>query len=159
MNFKQQWDWQLNYIDDVKNIIKKLLPKIVNIKEAEPDDDLNHATDYKIKIDSGDIAIRIRRETKYRDITIRAFNGGHKTEIDKLRDGNCDWYLYIWTQNNKIVEWTFLDINKMRIAGLFENSRKITMNKDGRTGFIVYNVHELSKIGAVVAHHKNGTDK
>lgn len=155
MNFKEQWNWQLNYVDNIKDIIKSLLPKIVNVKVAEPDDDLNRATDYKIKINSGDIAVRIRRDTNFRDITIRAFNNGHKTELDKIREGYCDWYLYIWTQNNRIVEWIFLDVNLMRASGLFNNDRKVTMNKDNCTGFIIYTIYELSNInGAIVAHYK-----
>jgi len=155
MNFKEQWNWQLNYVDNIKDIIKSLLPKIVNVKVAEPDDDLNRATDYKIKINSGDIAVRIRRDTNFRDITIRAFNNGHKTELDKIREGYCDWYLYIWTQNNRIVEWIFLDVNLMRASGLFNNDRKVTMNKDNCTGFIIYTIYELSNInGAIVANYK-----
>ena len=123
------------------------LDSLGNVSEEMPE--------LSFKINSGDIAVRIRRDTNFRDITIRAFNNGHKTELDKIREGYCDWYLYIWTQNNRIVEWIFLDVNLIRASGLFNNDRKVTMNKDNCTGFIIYTIYELSNInGAIVAHYK-----
>ena len=149
--FKYNWDWQLQHIEQIKQILKKQAMHIVKVEIASPENDMQHATDLEIQIKGGSVAVRIRRDIPYRDITIRAKNGNSKTEIHKLREGYADWYLYAWTIENKIVEWVLLDINIMRLNKLFDETRPIIMNKDGYTGFITYSLPELNKIGAIVA--------
>ncbi|MDI9482699.1 MAG: hypothetical protein QM315_05905 [Bacillota bacterium] len=150
--FKQNWDWQLAYIEQVKQILKSQAMHIVNIEIASPEEDMKQSTDLKIKITAGDVAVRIRRDNiKYRDLTIRAKNGNSRTEIHKLRDGFGDWYLYAWTIGGKITEWILVDIGIMRLNDLFAETRPITMNKDGYTGFVTYPIQELQRYGAVVA--------
>lgn len=150
-SFKYNWDWQLQHIEQIKQILKKQAMHIVKIEIASPENDMQHATDLEIQIKGGSVAVRIRRDIPYRDITIRAKNGNSNTEIHKLREGYADWYLYAWTIENKIVEWALLDINIMRLNKLFDETRPIIMNKDGYTGFVTYSLPELNKIGAIVA--------
>ena len=150
-SFKYNWDWQLQHIDQIKTIIKSQAMHIIKVEISTPENDMKYATDLEIQITGGSVAVRIRRDIQWRDITIRAKNGNSKTEIHKLREGYADWYLYAWTMENKIVEWVLLDINIMRINKLFDETRPIIMNKDGYTGFITYSLPELNKIGAIVA--------
>lgn len=140
----------------IKNILKSNAMYIIDIEVATPEDDMKHSTDLKIKVSSGDIAVRIRRPgyTVFHDLTIRAYSNGYDTEIHKLRKGFADWYLYAWTDNNnKICDWWLIDIRIMRNSGLLSESRKIKMNKDGRTGFISYSLAELISCGALVSRH------
>ena len=88
--FDKNWDWQLNLMDDIKEILRKQAMYIVDIQIANEEDDMKYSTDLKIKITAGDVAVRIRRDTSFRDFTIRAKNGNSKTEIHKLREGYCD---------------------------------------------------------------------
>jgi hypothetical protein len=150
--FKDDFKWQSKYINDVKAILKSQAMKIVNVEVATPEEDMKHATDFKIKITAGDVAVRIRRDNcRYRDLTIRAYNKGYKTEIHKLREGYGDWYLYAWTSGNSISEWMLIDLNVMRNNDCFSEDRPIRMNKDGNTGFISYPLSELKDIKAIVA--------
>lgn len=149
--FDINWNWQLAHMDDIKAILKSQAMHIVDIQIASPDEDLKQSTDLKIKITTGDVAVRIRRDIPWRDLTIRAKNGNSKTELHKLRDGYCDWYLYLWTEDDKIVEWVFIDINKMREADMFSDQRSVKMNKDGYTGFIKYTIQELENNNCIIA--------
>ncbi len=146
MTFEENWNWQLRYLDDIKNILKEQLINFVKIEIANPKEDMEQATDLKIEVTGGNVGVRIRRDTSFRDFTIRAYKNGNRTEIDKLREGYCNWYLYCWTRNDKITDWILLDINKMREKGLLDTTRNIKMNTDGKTGFYIYALEELEDI-------------
>lgn len=149
--FQNNFDWQLQYMEQIEAIIKSQAMHIIKVEIASPEDDMQHATDLDIKIVGGRVAVRIRRDTLYRDLTIRAVNNGSRTEIHKLRDGYADWYLYAWTIGDKIAEWVLVDISIMRLNNCFTKKRSITMNRDGRTGFVTYSIKELQKYNAIVA--------
>lgn len=151
--FEKNWDWQLKLMDDIKSILKSQSMYIVDIQIATEEEDKKYSTDLKVKITAGDVAVRIRRDTIYRDFTIRAKSGTNKTEIHKLREGYGDWYLYLWTKEDKISEWILVDINKMRAANLFSEQRQVRMNKDGYTGFVSYTIDELEYHGCIVSKH------
>ena len=155
MTFQTNWDWQLKQMEDIKDILKSQAIYIIDIEVSTPEEDMKQSTDLKITITTGDIAVRIRRDIPWRELTIRAFSGGNKTEIHKLRAGYGDWYLYLWTVKNKISEWILVDINKMREAGLLSEQRPIIMNKDGYTGFVKYTIPELEYHGCLVARNNN----
>lgn len=149
--FNKNWDWQLQYIEQVKEIIRSQATHIVNIEIASAENDMEHATDLEVRVTGGNIAVRIRRDIPWRDLTIRAKNGNARTEIHKLRDGYADWYLYAWTTENNISDWLLIDLNAMRSKGCFDESRPVIMNKDGYTGFVKYSLPELKSYNAIVA--------
>jgi hypothetical protein len=154
MEFKQNWAFSETYMPDIKAILKRNAMHIVTVDIAPDEDDMKRSTDLKIRVSSGDVAVRIRRASynpRYRDLTIRAKNGNAKTEIHKLREGYADWYLYLWTDDFGICDWVLVDIHRMRESGLLNESRPVKMNKDGYTGFCCYPVDELQSIGAIVA--------
>ena len=156
MTFQKNFEWQGKFIDEIKRILKSQAMHIVNIEIATPEEDMKKSTDYKIKITSGDVAVRLRRAYySFRDLTIRAINGNSKTEIHKLREGYADWYLYGWTNDCYISEWMLLDINKMREHDAFSESRPIIMNNDNYTGFVTYSIPELEEMDAVVTKQIN----
>lgn len=152
-DFKNNWAFSETHMPEIKDILKRNAMHIVNIVVAEPEDDIKHSTDLKIKITSGDVAVRIRRANKdFRDLTIRAKNGNSKTEIHKIREGFADWYLYLWTNDlNRVCDWILVNVGIMRSCDMFSDKRKIIMNKDGYTGFVAYSINELDKCGALVA--------
>ena len=151
MTFQKNWYWQLEYMDDVKQILKNQSMKIVNVEIASPEEDMKECTDMKIRITAGDVSVRLRRENcKYRDLTIRAYNRGYPTEIDKLRKGYGDWYLYGWLSNKSITEWMLVDINILRDNECFNKTRHIKMNEDN-TGFISISISEIKYHNAIVA--------
>lgn len=151
--FRDNWNYSESKMEQVKSILKENAMNIVQIEVASPEDDMKHSTDLKVKVTSGDIAVRVRRPYQnYRDLTIRAFNKGLKTEIHKLRDGYCDWYLYAWeNQFGKLKEWMLININILRNSGLLDMNRPVKMNKDGATGFVSFSIRELEGINSVAA--------
>ena len=60
--FNKNWDWQLQYIEQVKEIIRSQAMHIVNIEIASTENDLEHATDLEVHVTGGNIAVRIRRD-------------------------------------------------------------------------------------------------
>lgn len=88
--FDANWNWQSSFIEDVKTILKSQAMHIIDIQVATPEEDMKQATDLKIKITAGDVAVRIRRNIPWRELTIRAKSGNSKTEIHKLREGYGD---------------------------------------------------------------------
>ncbi|MCP4142520.1 MAG: hypothetical protein GY755_19960 [Chloroflexi bacterium] len=153
--FKKNWDYSESRIDQVKMILQSHAMHIVSIDVATPDADMKQSTDLVVAVKAGSVAVRIRRPYQhYRDLTIRAYCGGKKTEVHKIREGFCKWYLYAWEGKGGILsEWILVDIDKMRSSGLVYQDKKIKMNKDGYTGFINYSLQELSNIDAIVARN------
>ena len=149
--FRNNWIFSEQHIGEVKKILKSQAMHIVNSEVATPEDDMKHSTDLKVTVTAGDIAVRIRRDTGFRDLTIRAKSGNARTEIHKLRDGFAQWYLYAWTKNGKISEWILVSIEAMRTAGLLSESRPVKMNTDNYTGFVCYQFWELESANALVA--------
>lgn len=151
--FDKYWDFSQSHLTDISKVLQSNLDKIVKIEIASREDDLKHSTDLKIKIQAGDVAVRIRNNIPWRELTIRAYSNGYKTEIDKLKEGHADWYLYLWTDcSDKICDWILVDIQKMRDGNLFNIDKEVRMNRDG-TGWIAYTQDELNQVNAIIARH------
>jgi len=133
----------------VTTILRQNLGRIIKINVAEPEDDMQRATDMTIQVQGGAVAVRYRRgDCKYRDFTVRSYNNGLRTEIDKLRDGFGDWYLYCWDGDGGI-DWMLVDLQLVRTAGLLEG-RITKMNADGHTGFVVIPLMELNASDCII---------
>jgi hypothetical protein len=151
MSFESNWYFAEKHMNAIRDILQKNACYIVRVDVATPDEDMKQSTDLKVTVKAGAVAVRVRRKDKrFRDVTIRAYKNGNKTEIHKLRDGYGDWYLYAWELESGALEWVLLDIGKMRNAGLFGEKRPIIMNKDGQSGFVAYSIDEIKKAGALV---------
>jgi hypothetical protein len=115
---------------------------------------MKQATDFVASVKGGTIAVRIRRNvaSHYRDLTVRSKRlNGRETELQKIKNGYADFYLYIWTFNDNILDWWLVDVGKMRTSGILEKSRPERWNKDKGSAFVWFTKPELQSIGALVA--------
>ena len=113
----------------------------VRVIKSSQTEDQEKAFDMKFASD-GSIAIRSRRIAfnKYKDITLRSQSPhDHKTEVDKLKEGFGQVYIYGWEYGK---DWIFFDIEGLRKYKLLEIQRKQFKNEDGHK-FISIKVHEL----------------
>ena len=153
-----QWQndkgWADNYFTSIRNVIYKVTCQIVKIEVAPDQEDKENATDYKITLETGNIACRVRRPScKYRDLTIRATRtSGSKTELEKIREGYARWYLYAWAKDgNTFDAWIFVDLDKLRESGLLEQKHGVISNPDGKTGFIALSLNDLFLNNCIIA--------
>ncbi len=108
-----------------------------------------------VQVSGGSVALRAREPScQFRDFTIRTRSRyGYETEIDKLRKGFCDWYLYGWGDGiDTILEYILVDLDKVRNLELLEMQIwKIGRNTDG-TEFIIIPVGILLDCECIVAY-------
>lgn len=137
-------EWANRYNEGIKEILKENLMHVISINIAPDAKDMKCATDLIISVNGGDVATRIRRaKYSFRDFTVRSISKHNlKTELNKLREGFANWYLYLWTTDTSIDEWVLIDLNLVRKSGLLNDGRKSTINKD-KTGFIAIKLWEL----------------
>jgi hypothetical protein len=132
---------------------------IFSISQSSEEQDMKEGFDYFLSFNKVNIAVRNRGYyylDKFGDFTIRSrsMNGG-KTEIDKIREGCGDIYLYVW-QNKKgtnLHTYLLIDLNKFRDSGLADKDKKYVKNTDG-TCFFSYTIQELYRADCVLALNK-----
>lgn len=151
----QDWMWSDGYLSEIRRILAINAFHLLDFEVAAGDADLKRATDMLIKV-SGEkaIAVRLRRPYyNYRDLTIRAERAsGVATELEKLRQGYGDYYLYGWIHDDKYIgEWMLVDLHRLRASGLLDRSWVLRRNKDGRTAFIAIPHTILREHNCIVA--------
>jgi hypothetical protein len=152
--FAHDWRWQGQFTDQVRSILSKYLDRIIQIDVAPPDEDLHQATDFTFIIQGSSVAVRIRRkgyQQQHGDWTIRAWrSNGKPTELQKIKEGFANFYLYCWTDNDRILSWWLIDLEKVRRCGILERTYPVIKNKDGNTGFIAIPLYELLECEAIL---------
>lgn len=161
MHRTNSFDYEKSLRNRVTEILRRHVAEIVEFKEADEEQDTKQATDFVVVAKAKSIAVRVRRPTStsnasrgkvYRDLTIRTRSAGKgETEIDKLRKGWGDMYLYCWeNQSGQLQEYMIVDIHKLRAAGLLDPKeiREIP-NGDG-TYFYPINLERLRKAGCII---------
>ena len=147
------WEWSDAHLEEVIDILKANSMHMLSIKLATPDEDMSRSTDLVMTVEGGNVAVRVRRQkyhSTFRDLTIRAWrSSGVKTELQKIIDGFGRWYLYAWADDNGIIDWLLVDLNKLRGSDLFD--RPYIINKDNTTGFIAIKDSELKEAGCLIA--------
>lgn len=140
------------YLESFKEILKRNSMHFLSLEVSNSEKDTQEATDMIIKIEGGDVALRVRNSNlKYRDFTIRSRSKyGGKTELDKLKEGFGDWYLYGWGAGGNVNEYVLIDLDKVRSFKLLDIDRNNISNGDGTT-FINIEIGELQMIGCIVA--------
>lgn len=123
---------------EMRRIIEDHIGKILSYELCDRNGtaaDKKHCTDILVKTSGGELCLRIRRPTPYRDLTIRnSVPSGRKTERDKLRNGHGDYYFYFWTDDSgRIVNWWIVNMAEVRRAGLLDYDWEVKHNKDGST--------------------------
>jgi len=156
MSWEDDYMWQLTRRNKVEATIRYVAGDIINIEEANTHKDTKEATDYIVKVSSGDIACRIRREGYWPnpgDFTIRVDRpSGAQTELEKIRNGFARWYLYAWDDElsaRYFEYWVFVDLDAVRGAGLLEREYPEFTNPDG-TKFIAIPLSLLELKGAII---------
>ena len=135
--------WADAFLFDIEEVVRGLAGHIIEIRLGTDDEDRKEATDYVVHVASGTIACRIRRNCSFRDLTIRASRpSGVQTELAKIREGWGRWYLYMWTERDEVVDWIFVDLDKLRASGLLGSAAR-QRNPDGVT-FLPISVPKLT---------------
>lgn len=157
--YRKNRKWADQFNEQVTAILRDNSMYIVQIEIAEDFDDRKYATDMHIKVHGGDVAVRLRRpkyfDSDYRDLTIRSrLSNGYRTELDKIKDGFCDWYLVGWIDHQyEIGEWILVDLDELRRHKLWEGKREIPNQPDRngeRSWFIPISAEELRQNGCIV---------
>jgi hypothetical protein len=168
-NFRRDFKWSFPFGNDIEKILKDKL-NVKAVREADIKEDRTTATDYIVTTWSGDeirVACRIRRPVRIggrniRDLSIRCnrviFGKKYETEIDKLNKvKEKSVYLMMWTENDVIVDYSLIDINRMRALELFDKevlkkkySKYPTWNKDGETAAVYFSTNMLYGLGCII---------
>jgi len=117
----------------------------LDIANATAKQDVEQSTDLIMVITGGEIGVRIRRRENWERNkmhlmwSVRAICRGHKTEIDKLREGFGRWYFMGWSENDKdsLIGWYLIDLNKVREIGILDRKWSIYPNGDGTSGMYI----------------------
>lgn len=153
-DYAEDRQWEGSFVEQVIRILTPLTPYITVLSIASEEQDIHQATDFELQLQGGAVACRLRRPYyQQRDLTIRSWRKGRKTELAKIQEGLApSWYFYGWTsENNMIEEWILVDMNKVIEKGLL-NNRQEKRNGDKTTGFIWIPSWELIRKGCLIAY-------
>lgn len=147
MNIDEKIQGQYDkYLDSVRKIILRNIHLFGDVVKATPKQDMEEGFDLVLSFVDTKIALRLRQEkyySRYRQVTIRSRSRyGGRTEIDKIRDGLGDYYLFGWEDGSQITRYCIFDIRKFTNLYI-ENPSGINIpNRDG-TCFNAYNLKDI----------------
>lgn len=137
MTFQKNKDWSDKFIPEIQSI---LAPYFIRI--AGESDDMKKCSD--LITYNKRIAVRTRKHSDLaykHEFTIRCFNGGHMTELEKLATGWGDYVFYSFANEREdgLAYWALGDFKVFRNV-LFNNRELIKpiYNKDNTTGFCAF---------------------
>lgn len=123
-SFGSNWQFMLDHMPAIREILKELPCKyFMDFITATPIQDMEQAADLILEIPGGTMPVRMRRNNHFQtalrlrfDWSIRYECRGHRTEIDKLRDGFGDWYFYGYSADDigSIAAWWLIDLHIIR---------------------------------------------
>lgn len=151
--FDKDFNWQEKYYPLIKKVLLSNSMYIMRVDVADAYKDMKQATDFIVNIKGGTVAVRIRRKVgvQYKDITIRSKRpSGVETELSKIIKGFANYYLYLWTFEEEIVDWWLIDMDKVRTSKILEKPRHEIWNKDRSSAFIAIQAQELKNIEALI---------
>lgn len=143
------------YLTDTYKILKKNSHHLINMNIADEHIDRTQATDIEIQVKGSAVGLRVREpECRFRDFTIRSrVKSGQSTELDKLKQGYGDYYLYSWGDGEgRITEYVLIDLHQVRKSGLLDIKRPERSNGDG-TKFISISLVELKRDNCILDYH------
>ena len=151
--FDKSWKFQKHYLPEVEDILREHSYMWVDTRISTKYEDTKEATDVVSINTAIRFAVRIRRWKyllKYKDLTIRSYSQGYKTELKKIKDGAGDFYLYCWENQTRdgICAYWLIDMSALRDSGLLDRATSRT-NNDG-TAFITIKEWELKDAGALL---------
>lgn len=148
--------WAASYLPEIERVLRSQAHHIIDISVATKEKDSQFATDYEIKVTSGDVACRVRKWEywqRFGDFTLRhILASGQETETAKIKRGHGDWYLYAWAKSDEVFgSWVFVDLDKLWGSNLI-NTARIISNLDNRDSkFIGITLHDLRLHDCIVA--------
>ena len=161
-NLLPRWQREKAWTDKLKpqidGIIETWGGKLLHVLPATAEDDQQHGIDYYLKLNFRcDLAFRARRnigKAMHRDFTLRhSVPSGAPTETDKIIAGCVDWYLYVWVEQNTIIEWMFVEMAVVRRYELIQaaiREGQIQPTLEGGS-FLYIPFVDLVEVGAVHA--------
>jgi len=158
----RDWGWADGYLPEVKRLLALNAMSIFKFEVASFQDDVKRATDMLVSVSGTKaIAVRIRSDGYWqRDLTLRAQrSSGITTELEKIKAGNGDYYLYGWAKGFAVPEWMLVDLAMLRGSGLLNRQWKSIPNKDGITRFIAIPHTVLRDFGCLVSFEVSGKRK
>lgn len=150
----RDWCWSDGYLPEVRRILLQNAMYLFTVEVASFHQDVKQATDMLLMVSGRrNVAVRLRRASyQQRDLTIRASRAsGVRTELDKIRAGSGDIYLYGWTLEMQIQEWMLVDLHRLRASGLLDARWPVIGNQDMVTHFIAIPYRTLRERGCVLA--------
>jgi hypothetical protein len=153
--YSKQREWADYFMPEQQAIIEEFKGRL-DFRKAEKKhayrydqkEDMERNTDLLIfEYNSLRIALRVRdANIKYRDVTIRSYNKGYKTEVDKIKEGFGDYMLYCWGSLDKdkvptISDYLLFDLDCFRKL----NDYFYMDNKDNKDG-TKFNIYSTPKI-------------
>lgn len=149
---KQQ---KIDHFSTIRKILNKCSYMFTQFHEATEVQDKTEGFDAIFSFPDVKIPIRIRNFNyqKYMDITVRSrAKYGGETEIDKLRKGFGDYYLYCWLgDGNKFIEkFVIVNLSVFR-STVLETPKEKRANGDG-TEFYCYTLDQLIKSNSVTIY-------
>lgn len=154
-DFKRNWTWQQACQKEVVRVLRENAIYMLRVRIATFHEDTKQGTDMVAEVEGGKIAIRLRRpDCGWREFTLRSFNRGNLTELDKLKSGRSDlaWYLYGWMDDDgRLAEWVLVDMARLVESGLLNRTWREIPNKDGSTKFITIQLPVLRNARLIVA--------
>lgn len=122
-------------------------------RDGTPQEDTAHIADAWVdrpEKPSISLGIRMRKpECDEREFTVRLRREGRPTEFAGLRGDQrtYDWYLYLWLPYpTKQLEYVLLDINRMRVAGLFGGREGEWRERVAPGGFETYYAMDVERL-------------
>lgn len=148
--FQEDYDWQDERFDQVLEILNKN-KKGIKAQQSDVYRDQKHCSDAVIKMKDEnkiyDVSVRMRKNKykKHDDMTIRSTRAtGSKTELEKLLNGEGDYYFYCWLNEDEteIEKYWIVRIND-DFRNLLRVERREIENYDDSTFFVFIKEYEL----------------
>ncbi len=116
---------------------------------------MQQATDYVVeaprKVRVGMRIRRVENTRAMRHLTLRLSRpSGAKTEVQKIKEGYGDVYVYGWILDGRLEEYIIISMAKLRKSGLLDKPDGIQQNRDGSASFAFWRQETLQDAGVIL---------
>lgn len=169
MSFRAGWDFAELHMPAIRTVLKSLPSGyFLDFATAPAEKDTEEATDLVLSVSGGTMGVRVRsaecwgKNYSAPEWSVRwRSRMGKRTEIDKLRDGFGDWYLFAYSSDDKggLASWFLVDLMMVRDTGILYADDEFGMNAlgwqgpwpngDGSAG-IYFPMKRLEELGCIM---------
>lgn len=146
---QKRFNWSEQFIPQVRLIIERAMGGQTWLPTQ--DEDRKEAIDLWLlqSQDKLPFAIRLRKNTNFRDLTIRNYNySGYPTEVEKLQKKDFHYFCG-WVEENKLIDWAIVDMAKFFRLNLLAQMKSI--NAGYGNEFLAISIKEIAAYGCLVA--------